>query len=164
MTLTIAPESPLSPDAVELVRQARAVSAALYPPASNHGLDVTALLEDAIRFLVARLDGEAVGCGAVRLGPDGSAEIKGMFVTAAARGQGVGMRLLEAVERRAHEAGTGVVRLETGIASAAALGLYRRAGYRERPPFGGYVADPLSVFMEKKTTGGPLEATAGERQ
>jgi putative acetyltransferase len=30
------------------------------------------------------------------------------------------------------------------------IGLYRRAGYREIPPFGDYKPDPLSVFMEKR--------------
>ncbi|HEV8436640.1 MAG TPA: GNAT family N-acetyltransferase, partial [Methylomirabilota bacterium] len=33
---------------------------------------------------------------------------------------------------------------------AAALGLYRAAGYVERGPFGDYRPDPLSVFMEKR--------------
>ncbi len=41
------------------------------------------------------------------------------------------------------------MRLETGIKSDEALGLYRRSGYIERGPFGAYRADPLSIFMEK---------------
>ena len=32
----------------------------------------------------------------------------------------------------------------------AALRLYRRLGYGERPPFGAYAPDPLSGFMEKR--------------
>ena len=45
--------------------------------------------------------------------------------------------------------GVTLFRLETGIKQPEALGLYRKLGYRERGPFGAYVADPLSVFMEK---------------
>ena len=56
------------------------------------------------------------------------------------------MQFLETeLERR----GIRLFRLETGIKQPEALGLYRKLGYRERPPFGGYRPDPLSVFMEK---------------
>ena len=149
MTLTLAPESPLGHEAMGLVRQARELSASLYPPASNHGLGVAALADAAVRFFVARSEGEAVGCAAFRLGSDRCAEIKGLFVASSARGQGVGLSLLEAIESRARDEGAIMARLETGIASAAALRLYRRAGYRDCAPFGSYVADPLSVFLEK---------------
>ena len=43
-----------------------------------------------------------------------------------------------------------MLRLETGIHNTEALRTYRRAGYRERNPFGDYAPDPLSVFMEKR--------------
>jgi putative acetyltransferase len=42
-----------------------------------------------------------------------------------------------------------LARLETGIHQPEALALYRRLGYVEREPFGGYALDPLSVFFEK---------------
>jgi putative acetyltransferase len=41
-----------------------------------------------------------------------------------------------------------VLRLETGAASHAALGLYEKSGFRRRAPFAAYRPDPLSVFME----------------
>lgn len=155
---SVALESPLDPDGAALVRQAHEFSATLYPPASNHTLDAAALAHPSIRFFVARLDGIAVGCGAFYLDPNGSIEIKSVFVTTPTRGQGVGILLLDAIEQSARSAGAVVARLETGIASTAALGLYRRAGYRDCPPFGGYQPDPLSVFLEK-----PLEAVAPQR-
>jgi putative acetyltransferase len=46
--------------------------------------------------------------------------------------------------------GIALARLETGIRQPEALGLYRRLGYVERAPFGAYVEDPLSLFMEKR--------------
>ena len=149
MTPTVTPESPLGRDGSELVRQAREFSATLYPPASNHGLDAAALAHATARFFVARRNGAAVGCGAFVPKPDDSIEIKSMFVVPVARGQGVGILLLGAIEQSARNEGATMARLETGITSTAALGLYRSAGYRDCPPFGAYTADPLSVFLEK---------------
>jgi len=39
--------------------------------------------------------------------------------------------------------------LGTGIRQPEALALYRSAGFREIEPFGDYLPDPLSLFMEK---------------
>lgn len=56
---------------------------------------------------------------------------------------------MDDLESRARAAGFTVARLEPGISQPEALGLYARAGYRRRGPFGDYADDPLSVFMEK---------------
>ena len=47
----------------------------LYPPGSNHILDVDTLCAPDIRFFVARRGGEAVGCGALRIDPAGYGEV-----------------------------------------------------------------------------------------
>ena len=47
-----------------------------------------AIFQPHVRFFVARLDGEAVGCGGVALF-EGFAEVKRMYVREAARGRGV---------------------------------------------------------------------------
>lgn len=77
------------------------------------------------------------------------AEIKRMFVDPAARGLGIGARLMERLEQAARGTGIGVIRLETGTRQPEAIGLYRRFGHAERPPFGAYRPDPLCLFMEK---------------
>jgi putative acetyltransferase len=56
---------------------------------------------------------------------------------------------MQFLETELEHRGIRLYRLETGIKQPEALGLYRKLGYRERPPFGSYRADPLSVFMEK---------------
>jgi len=87
-------------------------------------------------FLVVRLRGEAVGCGALKkLQGDEPAELKRMWVAESARGLGIGRRLLEELERRAAAAGVRVLRLETNRNLTEAIALYRSAGYREVPPF-----------------------------
>lgn len=162
--LSLAPESPRQDEVLALLEASDAFSAALYPPESNHMVGLAALEAPGARFVVARgPDGAALGCGAVVPGgtdPDGVrwAEVKRMFVRDAARGLGVGAAILRELERLAAEDGNGLLRLETGVRSEGALALYRRAGFRERGPFGAYAPDPLSVFMEKRpgpAPGGP---------
>jgi DNA-binding MarR family transcriptional regulator/ribosomal protein S18 acetylase RimI-like enzyme len=86
-------------------------------------------------LLLARLRGEALGCGALKLHGAEPAELKRMWVAEQARGLGVGRRLLAELERRAAAAGADVVRLETNAALVEAIALYRSAGYDEVPPF-----------------------------
>ena len=147
--LSIEQESPDQPDAARLLEQADVQSASLYPAESRHGLSVTEMLSQGVRFFVARLDGRAVGCGGYSVGPDGTAEVKRIFVLPEARGRGVGQAIVLAVEQAANGEHVRCLRLETGIKSAEALRMYRRLGYVERDPFGTYRPDASSVFMEK---------------
>src|SRR5713101_2925931 len=113
--------------------------------------------EHAFHFAVAgRIDaqraaaeGEAVGCGALRIDSTGYGEVKRMFVHPGARGQKLGRAILMRIEEQASREGLKWMRLETGIHQAEALALYRGAGYAERGPFGEYTSDPLSHFLEK---------------
>lgn len=148
--VTLALESPRQADVGRLLGALDAYQSALYPAESNHFLDVDALAAPTVRFFVARRDGTALGCAALRIDPDGYGELKRMYVTPEARGMSLGRRLLERVEAEARGEGLEYLRLETGIHQPEALGLYRSAGYREREPFGDYAPDPLSVFMEKR--------------
>jgi putative acetyltransferase len=147
--LTIARERPDRPDVQALVEASHAYSAALYPAESNHNLALDELLAPSVTFLVARLEGEAVGCGALALGETGEAELKTMWVSPVRRGCGIGRRLLERLEAIGRERGCRWLRLETGIRQPEALALYRGAGFVETGPFGRYAPDPLSVFMAK---------------
>ena len=122
----------------------------LYPPEANF-LEVPAgdLGGDRGVFLVACADGEPVGCGAIRRLSPTTAEVKRMFVLPAARGRGLGRRILAELEGWA--AATGITRLvlETGDRQPEALHLYRRAGFVPVPCFGPYAAAPLSRCFEK---------------
>jgi GNAT superfamily N-acetyltransferase len=100
-------------------------------------------------FLLARWQGQAIGCGAYRPLQDDIAEIKRMYVEDAFRGRGIGRRLLTALEECARQAGYARVWLETGTAQPEALRLYATAGYRLIPNYGYYRDDPRSVCFEK---------------
>jgi GNAT superfamily N-acetyltransferase len=93
-------------------------------------------------FLVAYRAGEPVGCGAWRTHPGNLAEIKRMYVVPEARGQGIAMALLRALEDSAREAGCTRVILETGTLQPEAIALYRKAGYERIPDFGHYKDEP----------------------
>lgn len=82
-------------------------------------------------FLVALLRSEPVGCGGLTFHGDGPAEIKRLWVASAARGLGLGRRLVTELEERARARGIRVVRLDTNRALDEAINLYRTAGYRE---------------------------------
>ncbi len=148
-SLAIARESPDQPEIATFLAASDAYMAGLYPAESNHLVDRASLAAANATFLVVRKAGAALGCGAVIDAGDGSGEIKRMWIAPAARGTGAGRAMLAALEAAARERGLGVLRLETGSAQPAALGLYRAAGFIERGPFGAYGPDPLSVFMEK---------------
>jgi GNAT superfamily N-acetyltransferase len=86
-------------------------------------------------LLLARLEGEAVGCGAVKLHREGWAEIKRMWISSAVRGRGIGRRLLGELEERARARGMTVARLDTNEALREAISLYESAGYVEIDAF-----------------------------
>lgn len=150
MAVVIAQESPHQPQTVRLSEELDAYQKALYPADSAHLLDADALGEDNVRLFVAREDGEALGCGALRLdAAAGTGEIKRMWVQPAARGRGIGRALLQRLEQLARAEGCTVLQLQSGIHQPESLALYRAAGYLERGPFGDHRQDPFSVFMEK---------------
>ena len=135
----IAVEDPAGPDARWCVEQYFAELDRRFDdgfdPALSISADARELTPPAGMFLVARLREQPVGSGAVKLGPDGSGELKRMWVAPEARGLGLGRRILRDLEHRAAEAGAVVLRLETNGSLTEAIALYRRSGYREVEPF-----------------------------
>ena len=101
-------------------------------------------------FLLARLDGQPVGCGGLRaLDPD-VAEIKRMWVDPSVRGRGIGRSLLAALESAAAGLGRRTVRLDTTAYLTEALALYQSAGYSAIPA---YNDNPYSAhWLEKRLT------------
>ncbi|MFN8053621.1 MAG: GNAT family N-acetyltransferase [Acidimicrobiales bacterium] len=92
-----------------------------------------------------RLDGELVGCAAVRPAvgaPPGTGELKRMFVDDAYRGQRLGAALLDHAESAAIGLGFTSLRLETSERQPAAIALYEAAGFTRREPWGEYLETP----------------------
>ena len=148
-TLSIQQEPPDTADALALIAALDAHLNGLYAPENRHGLSVAALLDASVVFLVARLDGVAVGCGAVKFVSGDYAEVKRMYVMPQWRGQGVARALLTHLEWLSRQNGFHVLRLETGIHQPEAVGLYERTGFSRCAPFGQYADDGVSLCYEK---------------
>lgn len=124
---------------------------ARYPEegATHFRLDRDEVAPERGAFLLARLGGDPVGCGAVRRLDAEAAEIKRMYVVPAVRGRGVGQAILTALEVEARRLGVIRLVLETGARQPESLALYRRAGFAEIPRFGEYLDSALSLCMAK---------------
>ena len=135
----INPEASDSADArfclAEYFRELAARFETGFDPAKTISANADELTPPAGAFVVARLGGEPIGCGALKVKDRNIGEIKRMWVRADARGFGVGRRVLEALEALARDLGLRTLRLETNRALKEAQALYRRCGYREVAPF-----------------------------
>ena len=158
----VGPESPNRDDIRDLMRDSRNYYAALYPPESNHALDLESLAGPTVEFLAARCGGRLVGVGAMVVRESLIGEIKSMYVCEQMRGQGIGRLIIQALEASARRRGIACLRLETGLNQPEALALYETSGYRRIGPFGAYRDDRYSVFMEKHLAN-PLTADAKSR-
>ncbi len=85
-------------------------------------------------FVLATLNGQPVGCGALKCHPD-HGEIKRMWVATSCRGLGIGKRILHRLEGLARQRRLPLLRLETNKALTEAQSLYKSGGYREVSPF-----------------------------
>ena len=150
--LTIAPESPLTPDLTLLMRRHHDEMHLHSPTASIHMLDASRLALPGIWFFVMRDEGQAIGMGAVKRIDDSHAEIKSMHILSERRGQGSSRQMLDHLVDHALSQGFKRLSLETGSQASfkPAHNLYRSAGFADCGPFEGYVPDPNSVFMTRE--------------
>lgn len=86
-------------------------------------------------LLVAHQDKTIWGCAGLRFLPDRVGEVKRVFIAPAARGRGLGTRLMGELECLARQHGLSTLRLDTRHDLIEARRLYARMGYQEVPPF-----------------------------
>src|SRR5215472_7724125 len=103
--ISISLESPLSADAAALLGALDQDLLARYPPQNIHGIDLDEVDGGRGLFVVARVDGAPVGCGAIRPLEAGVGEVRRMFVNPDARRLGVARKILETLEEGAKNLG-----------------------------------------------------------
>ncbi|MDX1511348.1 MAG: GNAT family N-acetyltransferase [Nitriliruptorales bacterium] len=86
-------------------------------------------------FIVAYEDDRPVGCGALRTFAADVGEIKRMWVAEPWRGQGLGARILAALEDEARRKDCTKVHLDTDDTLLPAIAMYRSRGYADVPPY-----------------------------
>jgi GNAT superfamily N-acetyltransferase len=151
MSIIITEVAPDSADAVQLIGELDAhLMAHPYPPQSRHAFSVEKLLREGVVFFVTRYEGQLAGCGGIKIFGAEYGEVKRMYVRPVFRGKGLGKAMLARLTEYAQGKNVKVLRLETGIYEVEAIGLYERFGFQRRGPFGEYVEDPLTVYLEKK--------------
>jgi len=113
-------------------------------------------------FLVGRLNGRPVACGALKTitVPDRAepiGELKRMYVVPGARGRGIARALVGALEEQARERGLRWVRLDTGPKQPDALHLYRSCGFVDIPDYNGN--SRAAHWLEKDLAAEPAGGT-----
>jgi putative acetyltransferase len=152
MAITIAVESPLQDDVRGLISELNATLLALTPPEFCFHMTVEQMADADTTVFIAREDGKAVACGALRRHADGIGEVKRMYTRPEMQGRGIGGMIVAEVEALARREGISRLVLETGDRHPAAWRVYEKAGFTRCGPVLDYPDSTWSVFYEKTLT------------
>ena len=150
MDIKVSLERADSIEALNLIEELDRNMRALYPEGSIHPFDPHLDAAPPGVFVIARVDGKGVGCGAVRPLDGSVGEVKRVFVQPECRRMGIASRIMALLEDKGLQNGFTTLRLETGTKQPEAIALYESLGYRRIPTFGEYVPDPYSICYEKE--------------
>ena len=95
-------------------------------------------------IILAKLNGEVLGCIALKPIGDNICEMKRLYVRPSARGKGLGKQLVEELIYFARNAGYKAMKLDTIASLKEAIKLYRSKGFVKTDP---YVYNPLSDVL-----------------
>jgi putative acetyltransferase len=147
--MAIAAENPLRDDVRALIAALNETLLALSPPEHCHHMTVEEMAGPDTTVFVAREDGAAIACGALRRHADGVGEVKRMYTVPARQGAGIGRRILERIESVARAEGLRELVLETGNRHPAAWRVYERGGFKRCGVVLDYPDTEWSVFYRK---------------
>lgn len=121
------------------------------PRSSCHFLDFEGLKSPDVTFWSIHMGPDLAGCGALRILDAHHGEIKSMRTADAFLRRGAAARMLGHIIDEARARNLNRLSLETGSSApfAPAIALYRRFGFDDCPPFGGYRADSFSRFLTR---------------
>lgn len=149
MSVTIAVETPLQDEVRTLVSELNAVLLELTPPEHCHHLTVEQMADSATTVFIARVEGVAVACGALKRHADGIGEVKRMYTRPSHRGRKIGEQIVARIEAMARTEGLKRLVLETGDRHHAAWKVYERSGFKRCGPVLDYPDVDWSVFYDK---------------
>jgi putative acetyltransferase len=149
MAVSIAVENPLADEIRALIAELNTALHALTPPEHCYHLTVEQMAGLDTTVFIAREDGTAVACGALKRHPGGIGEIKRMYTRPVLQGRGIGGRIVVEIEKLARAEGLRQLVLETGDRHPAAWRVYERAGFRRCGPVLDYPDSSWFVFYEK---------------
>lgn len=132
-----AAEDVRSEDSVQLIKELSEELGLLYGGDGTAGFQLSDVEVPRSAFIVARLDGYPVGCGAIRPLDENSVEVKRMYTRSEYRRKGVAQAILAEAERLAIQFAYRNLKLQTGPLQPEAAALYERMGYYRIPIFHG---------------------------
>jgi putative acetyltransferase len=137
------------PEIATLLAEHLASMREVSPPESSHALDLEELRKPDVTFWTIWQSGELIGCGALKELDSEHGEVKSMRTVQGHVRKGVATLVLRQIMAEARRRGYRRLSLETGSMAyfEPARRLYRKHGFKDCPPFDGYVEDPNSVFM-----------------
>jgi putative acetyltransferase len=156
--IDIAIESPLTGDVRALIAALNETLLALTPAEYCSHLTVEQMAGPDTTVLVARENGAAIACGALKRHASGIGEVKRMYTVPSRQGSGIGGRILARIESLALAENLRELVLETGDRHPAAWRVYERAGFHRCDPVLDYPDSKWSVFYRKEL--GMAEASA----
>jgi putative acetyltransferase len=151
--LTLAVETPLQDDVRALIAELNEVLLALTPPEFCFHMTADEMARPDTTVFVARDEGRAVACGALRRHEGGVGEVKRMYTRPSHAGRGIGGRILAEIEALARAEGFARLVLETGHRHPAAWRVYERGGFARCGVVLDYPESAYSVFYEKSLAG-----------
>lgn len=98
-------------------------------------------------FVIAEIDNQIVGCGALRPVSENAGEIKRMY--AKYSGKEIGKMILAFLEDKAKQLNYTNLILETRLKNEQAVAFYKKQGYEIIPNYGKYVNRPEAVCLGK---------------
>ncbi|TIR20254.1 MAG: GNAT family N-acetyltransferase [Mesorhizobium sp.] len=149
MAVEIAVETPLQDDVRALVAELNAALLELTPAEHCYHLTVEQMAGLDTTVFIARDNGLAVGCGALKRHDEATGEVKRMYTRPSHRGMKIGAEIVGRVEALARQEGLTRLVLETGDRHPAAWTVYERAGFTRCGPVLDYPDSEWSVFYEK---------------
>ncbi|WP_421859089.1 GNAT family N-acetyltransferase [Oricola sp.] len=155
MAVTIARETPMQDEVRDMVGALNDYLIPLSPREFQFQMTVDQMAgPDTVLFVARNAASAAVGMGALKLHDGGFGEVKRMYTKPAARGTGIGRKLLDAIEDEARGRGLGELKLETGGTTPFndTWAIYERCGFSRCGVFADYPDTKFNVFYEKKLT------------
>ncbi len=119
------------------------------PEGHVYALDRSGLSDPRVTLFGAYDEDKLLGIGALKTLSTDVGEVKSMRVYPAETGRGIGKMILESIISYAKSCGLKTLSLETGSGAAfdAAIGLYRKRGFKSGSAFGIYEASDFNQFF-----------------
>jgi len=151
MQIEISTEKSLTDELATLLQAHWLFCTSTTPIEHVYALDASKLFTPDITVFGARVHGELVGVGAIRILDAEHAELKSMHTLAKLRGLGIGKAMVDHIEQFAKEQGVKRLSLETGATEPfkPARLLYKSLGYQDCEAFGDYVLSEDNTCMTK---------------